>query len=100
MRLLAETANGGVFNALAKEGRLDSTYWAGPKQITASMKRGDAEVQGSHNNKKKRLKLGFATDDFGYSVALGITPPVPYPSAFDLDPEIKREAIWQGPFYA
>jgi predicted ATPase len=30
---------------------------------------------------------------------LGITPPVPYPSAFNLDPEVKREAIWQGLHY-
>ncbi len=99
LRLLTETANGGVINALAKEGGLDSTYWAGPKEITSSMQRGDTQVQGNHHNKNKRLKLGFATDEFSYSVSLGITPPVPYPSAFNLDPEIKREAIWQGPVY-
>lgn len=99
LRLLAETAHGGVINALANEGGLESTYWAGPKEITESMRRGETEVQGNHHNKNKRLKLGFATDEFSYAVSLGITPPVPYPSAFDLDPEIKREAIWQGPVY-
>ncbi|MEW8294401.1 MAG: AAA family ATPase [Candidatus Thiodiazotropha sp.] len=30
LRLLAETAQGGVINALAKEGGLESTFWAGP----------------------------------------------------------------------
>lgn len=99
LRLLAETARGGVVNALAREGGLDSTFWAGPKEITAAMSRGDVKVQGTHNNSAKRLMLGFSGDDFSYSVALGITPPVPYPSAFNLDPEIKREAIWQGPSY-
>lgn len=93
LRLLATTAKGGVINALAKEGGLDSTYWAGPKAITGAMRRGEAEVQGNHKNSSKRLKLGFAGDDFSYSVSLGITPPVPYPSAFNLDPEIKRESI-------
>ncbi|CAH0525735.1 AAA family ATPase [Vibrio hippocampi] len=99
LRLLAETASGGVISALAKEGGLESTYWAGPKAITNAMRRGDVDIQGNQKIGNKRLKLGFASDDFGYSVALGITPPVPYPSAFNLDPEIKRESIWQGNHY-
>jgi predicted ATPase len=99
LRLLAETARGGVINALAREGGLDSTFWAGPKEITAAMSRGDVNVEGTHNNSSKRLRLGFSGDNFSYAVALGITPPVPYPSAFNLDPEIKREAIWQGELY-
>lgn len=99
LRLLAETARGGVISALAREGGLDSTFWAGPKEITAAMSRGDVNVEGTHHNNSKRLRLGFSGDDFSYAVALGITPPVPYPSAFNLDPEIKREAIWQGELY-
>jgi predicted ATPase len=31
LRLLAETAQGGVTEALAREGGLDSTWWAGPE---------------------------------------------------------------------
>lgn len=99
LRLLAETARGGVISSLAREGGLDSTFWAGPKVISAAMKRGNAAIQGTHDNSRKRLKLGFAGTEFSYAVALGITPPVPYPSAFNLDPEIKREAIWQGELY-
>lgn len=34
LRLLAETAHGGVVNALAREGGLSSTLWAGPENIT------------------------------------------------------------------
>lgn len=31
LRLLAQTAQGGVVNALAQEGGLDSSFWAGPE---------------------------------------------------------------------
>ena len=37
LRLLAETAQGGVVNTLAKEGGLESTFWAGPKKTTRGM---------------------------------------------------------------
>ncbi|WOH38225.1 AAA family ATPase [Thalassotalea fonticola] len=99
LRLLAQTAKGGGISALAKEGGLDSTYWAGPEKISKAMREGVVKVEGNHHKKPKRLKLGFASDDFSYSVSLGVTPPVPYPSAFNLDPEIKRESIWQGLIY-
>lgn len=108
LRLLAETANGGVIGALAKEGGLDSAFWAGPKQITKGMKNGSVPVQGSTNKNTVRLKLGFSGEDFGYSVSLGLPPPpAPVdpnnpayePTKFNLDPVIKRECIWAGPFY-
>jgi len=63
------------------------------------MQEGTEKIEENHLQKPKRLKLGFASDEFSYSVSLGITPPVPYPSAFNLDPEIKRESIWQGLIY-
>jgi predicted ATPase len=40
--------------------------------------------------------MGFASDDYGYLMDLGL--PVAQRSHFDLDPEIKREALWSGPF--
>ena len=40
------------------------------------------------------MRLGFAGDDFGYAIDLGL--PTPSLSQFGLDPEIKREAIWSG----
>ena len=40
------------------------------------------------------LKLGFACDDFGYAIDLGM--PIPSSSQFSLDPVVKRECIWGG----
>lgn len=97
LRLLAETAQGGVVNALAREGGLDSTFWAGPEAISRRMRNGDVPVQGIVRQGSKRLRLGFATEDFSYAIALGL--PEPSQSAFSLDPQIKRECIWAGPVF-
>ncbi|WP_395373693.1 AAA family ATPase [Marinicella sp. W31] len=97
LRLLSETAQGGVVNALAKEGGLNSTFWAGPEKISARMRSGEVPVQGGPRQKRSRLRLGFADEDFGYSIALGL--PEDGASAFSLDPEIKRECIWSGDYY-
>jgi len=97
LRLLAETAQGGVVNALAREGGLDSTFWAGPEQITRRMKNGEVPIEATVRQGVKRLRLGFAGEDFSYAIALGL--PIPSLSAFSLDPEIKKECIWSGPLY-
>ncbi|MEB3901084.1 AAA family ATPase [Pseudomonas putida] len=95
LRLLAETARGGVVNALAAEGGLESTFWAGPEQISRRMLRGEVPVQGGPRQHVRRLKLGFCDEDFGYAIGLGL--PEPSRSKFALDPQIKHEAIWAGP---
>ncbi|MEO4016430.1 AAA family ATPase [Pseudomonas rossensis] len=97
LRLLAETAQGGVVNALAREGGLDSTFWAGPENITRRMRNGEVPIEASLRHGAIRLRLGFAGEDFSYSIALGL--PEPSLSEFSLDPEIKKECIWSGPFY-
>ncbi|MBI3563492.1 MAG: AAA family ATPase [Gammaproteobacteria bacterium] len=97
LRLLAETAQGGVVNALAREGGLNSTFWAGPEKVTRRMRKGEVAVEGGPRQEVVRLRLGFAEEDFGYAITLGL--PTPSSSAFALDPEIKRECIWAGPFY-
>jgi len=97
LRLLADCAQGGVINSLAREGGLESSYWAGPEKLSRRMHTGEVPVQGGPMNKRKRLRLGFAGEDFGYSISLGL--PEPSSSAFRLDPEIKRECIWAGPVY-
>ena len=97
LRLLAETAQGGVVNSLASEGGLNSTFWAGPEKISKRMREGVVPVEGTPRQDVIRLKLGFNTDEFGYSISLGL--PQPSRSAFSLDPEIKRECIWAGPVY-
>ncbi|MDO7900841.1 AAA family ATPase [Pseudomonas sp. K1(2024)] len=95
LRLLAETGRGGVINALAAEGGLDSTFWAGPEHITRRMLSGEVAVEGGPRQEVKRLKMGFAGDDFGYAISLGLPPPTR--SKFALDPQIKHEALWAGP---
>ncbi|MEK2611706.1 AAA family ATPase [Pseudomonas shirazensis] len=95
LRLLAETGRGGVVNALAAEGGLESTFWAGPEKITRRMLAGDVEVEGGPRQHVKRLKMGFAGEDFGYAISLGLPPPTH--SKFGLDPQVKHEAIWAGP---
>ncbi|CAI8741318.1 ATPase_AAA_core domain-containing protein [Pseudomonas chlororaphis] len=97
LRLLAETAHGGVINALAREGGLDSTFWAGPEHITRCMRNGEIPIEATVRRDVKRLRLGFAGEDFSYSIAMGL--PQPTASCFSLDPEIKKECIWSGSFY-
>jgi len=94
LRLLADTADSGVVNALAREGGLQSTFWAGPEKISAGMRSADVAIQGGPRRDSVRLRLGFAGEDFGYAISLGL--PMPSSSAFSLDPEIKRECIWAG----
>jgi predicted ATPase len=95
LRLLADTAQGGVVASLAREGGLPSTLWAGPETIAASVKRGEHPVQGGPRRDPVNLRLGFATAELSYCIDLGI--PTPSSSAFARDPEIKRECIWSGP---
>lgn len=106
LRLLAETARGGVVNALAAEGGLESTFWAGPEQISRRMSRGEVAVEGGPRKGAKRLRLGFAGEDFGYAIQFGLPDSSgdymlpghtrPTPSRFTLDPQIKRECLWAG----
>jgi predicted ATPase len=95
LRLLAETAQGGVIGSLAREGGLASTLWAGPETVSSAMKRGDVPVQGTTRKKPISLGLGFAGAEFSYLIDLGL--PTPSDSAFSLDPVIKCEFVWNGP---
>jgi predicted ATPase len=73
---------------------LQSTLWAGPESLSRDMKRGEQPVQGTRRKHPVCLRLGFASDQFGYLIDMGL--PQPGSSAFGLDPEIKRELIWYG----
>ncbi|MCV7064605.1 AAA family ATPase [Mycolicibacterium farcinogenes] len=79
LRLLADCGRGEVIGSLAREGGLQSARWAGKL-------RSDRPVE---------LELGYAADDFGYLIDLGL--PVPARSMFDRDPQIKREIVFTGP---
>ena len=96
LRLLADCASGRVISSLAREGGLDSVLWAGPEQIAASVRSGRHPVQGTVRSGPISLQLGFASDDFSYLIDLGL-PTRNETSAFNLDPEIKREVVWSGP---
>lgn len=97
LRLLAESASGRIINAMAEDGGLESSIWAGPERIGAAMRRGEVPVQGGPRQDVLRLKMGFAADEFSYCTSLGL--PANATTKFRLDPEIKRECIWAGPFY-
>jgi len=99
LRLLASTAQGGCIASIANEGGLSSTFWAGPATLSNSMKRGDYDIEGVVKHKTQQLKLGFASDEFGYTVSFGLPAPIAPQSAFFLDPEIKHEAIFSGPYF-
>lgn len=96
LRLLAETAQGRIITALAREGGLQSTLWAGPEEISRAMRAGEVPIQGTRRRKPSGLKLGFSSDALGYLIQLGL--PNTLASAFQLDPEIKCESIWAGAF--
>jgi predicted ATPase len=95
LRLLADASRNGAVAALAHEGGLPSTLWAGPETIGRAVREGRSPVQGTVRTKALGLRLGFAGDEFGYALDLGL--PQPLDTMFNRDPEFKREAVWSGP---
>lgn len=96
LELLSGTANGALVPSLARQGGLASVLWAGPEVISKAMRDGEVPVQG----KAKRLEpvslgLGFASDELGYLIDIGL--PTPRRTMFTNDPEIKREVVFSGP---
>ena len=94
LRLLADIAHGNVVRALALEGGLSSVLWAGPEKFSRAMKAGEQPIQGVMRRDVVALKLGFATDDYGYAIDLGLPPP--RITRFGSDPHIKAESLWVG----
>ncbi len=95
IRLLAEVSQGQAIASLAAEGGLQSTLWAGPEAFSRAMKQGEVPVQGTLRKNVISLKLGFADEDYGYAIDLGL-PADAGSSFFAMDPEIKVEALWAG----
>lgn len=101
LRLLAGCGRGDVVGTLAREGGLQSALWAGPASLDGARRRGYA-AQGVVRKGPVSLRLGFATDELGYLVDLGLPQQASggaagEASAFLRDPEIKREVVWAGP---
>lgn len=95
LRLLADCGRGEVIGSLAREGGLESVLWAGPEQPAGAHRAG--RVEGTKRTGPVSLELGFASDDFGYLVDLGLPQMAGHNSLFARDPEIKREAVFVGP---
>ncbi len=92
LRLLAEASRNGAIAALAREGGLPSTLWAGPENGTPD----GMPTQGTRRKGPVALRLGFASDEYSYAIDLGL--PVPSDrTMFGRDPEIKVESVWSGP---
>ncbi len=97
-QLLASAGRGGIIPGLAREGGIESTLWAGSEQGALRQLRQGKPVTATVRSEPINLRLGFATEDFGYQIDLGHPPSSPpLNSPFDLDPAIKCEAIWHGP---
>lgn len=94
LHLLADIAQGRIIQSLAAEGGLGSTLWAGPESFSRAMKKGEQPVQGTVRKEAVSLKLGFASEDYGYAIDLGL--PIPSRTMFSRDPQIKAEALWAG----
>jgi predicted ATPase len=99
LRLLADVAQNSVIASIAREGGLPSTFWAGPETIARSVRQGIHAPEGLANRNAASLKLGFGSDDYGYSIDLGYPSDRPFASLFSVDPHIKRECVWHGPAY-
>lgn len=97
LRLLSDTARGGVIATLAREGGFESTLWAGPETLSRRMKSGEVPVEGGPRRNTVSLRLGFCNDAVGYSIDVGLPPRTR--SLFSGDPEIKRECIFAAPAY-
>jgi predicted ATPase len=98
LRLLAASGRGQMVGSLAREGGLQSALWAGPATLGGPRKRG-YDAEGTVRSGPVSLRLGFATDELGYLVDLGLPQQASRAdgSAFLRDPEIKREVVWVGP---
>ncbi len=95
LRLLADCGRGEVIGSLAREGGLQSVLWAGPEGLGGARRTG--RVEGTTRTGPVALELGYASDDFGYLVDLGLPQMAGHRSLFALDPEIKRETVFAGP---
>ena len=96
LRLLAGCALGDAVGSLAREGGLSSVLWAGPESLAGARREG--LVQGTVRKGPISLKLGVGADALSYLVDLGLPQQLPEVlTAFNRDPEIKREAVWAGP---
>ena len=95
LRLLSHAAEGRLAETLALEGGIPSVQWAGPADTRSQQKRG-LKIHGTTSGGPLRITFGFAAEDVAYEISLGL-PKADGTSRFNLDPEVKTEAVWQQP---
>ena len=78
--LIAQIADGDFARSICREGGLLSAMWAGPR---------------TNAKKPVRMVLGFCNADFNFQMSCGY--PIPSPTMFCYDPQIKEELVWIGP---
>ncbi|HEY5843388.1 MAG TPA: AAA family ATPase [Mycobacterium sp.] len=93
LRLLADCGRGEVIASFAREGGVESALWAGPEHLGGARRTG--ATQGGRRTRSVSIELGYAADDFGYLIDLGL--PQATETAFERDPEVKREVVFAGP---
>jgi predicted ATPase len=93
LRLLADCGRGEVIGSFAREGGVESAMWAGPEHLGGARRTGTA--QGGPRTRAVSIDMGYAADDFGYLIDLGL--PQAGDTAFTRDPEVKRELVFAGP---
>lgn len=115
MRIMSETAQGGLIRAIASEGGLHSIQWAGREDLFKNKQ----NIVAGMRVDKETFRLGFSTDEYSYAITLGheyctnkncynYSPDMPHkriyshkvPSCpdtrFSGDPQIVKESIWFG----
>ena len=66
LRLLADSSRNGAVAALAREGGLPSTLWAGPEKVGRAVREGRYPVQGTARGEPVSLRLGFGSARVGW----------------------------------
>ena len=95
LRLLADVAQGRTVASLAAEGGMRSTMWAGGTSLSPAMRSGHSPIQRNVGAGPVSLRFGFASEDYGYAIDLGLPTP-DGTSLFNDDPIVKGEAVWAG----
>lgn len=82
LHLLTRAARGGLARALAEEGGMPSTLWAGARR------------REGRQPARAVFSIEVQDDTFGYQFSCGL--PIPQLSLFNRDPEVKSEIAWLG----
>jgi predicted ATPase len=83
--LIGRAVEGQFARAIAEEGGTPSVFWAGGERVRYQRKK-----------PPKRVVLGFAGDEFGYELQIGLPALNEHAlgTLFTLDPRVKEEFIW------